>query len=190
VGKGTVVAAVRTRLPWVEFSISATTRAPRPGEVDGRDYYFVSDTRFDDLIAHDELLEWARYAGTRYGTPRRPVLDAVARGIDVILEIDVQGARQVRRTMPAATSVFIAPPSLSALRERLTGRGTETAERVEARLAAAESELAARDEFDVVIVNDRLETAVDELVELISHGSGHREGPSTSMKAKITHEHS
>ncbi|MCL1840906.1 MAG: guanylate kinase [Propionibacteriaceae bacterium] len=185
VGKGTLVAAVRARLPGVDLSVSATTRAPRPGEQDGREYFFVTDAQFDELVATDALLEWAQYAGTRYGTPRQPVLDAVARGRDVILEIEVQGARQVRQRLPQATFVFIAPPSLDELRARLVGRGTESPERVATRLAVAESELACVGEFDVVIVNDEVDRAVDQLVELISRS---RAAGSTSAPVEGTHE--
>jgi len=186
VGKGTLVSAVRSRLPGIELSVSATTRAPRPGEADGREYFFVDDARFDQLVATDALLEWAQYAGTRYGTPREQVQAIQARGHDVILEIEVQGARQVRQHMPDATLVFIAPPSLDALRARLAGRGTESPERVAARLAAAESELAAMGEFDAVVVNDQLDRATDDLVELINRSRASRRAPlptSESTKA-------
>ena len=186
-----MVAAVRARLSDIELSVSATTRASRPGEQDGREYFFVTDAEFDDLVSTDALLEWAQYAGTRYGTPRQPVLDAIARGHDVILEIDLQGARQVRERLPQARFVFIAPPSVDELRTRLVGRGTETPERVAARLAAAEAELAAVGEFDDVIVNDQLDRAVNDLVELISRtrAAEHTPQPVEEL-TKAKHEHS
>ena len=168
VGKGTVVQALRTRHPEVWVSVSATTRAPRPGEVDGRHYLFVTPAEFDELVASDGLLEWALVHGVdRYGTPSAPVAEAVAAGRRVILEIDLQGARQVRGHLPDARLVFIAPPSQDTLVERLVGRGTETPEQMARRLRTAKAELAAAAEFDHVIVNDDLGSAVDELVELL-----------------------
>lgn len=153
VGKSTVVAEVLRLHPEVWLSVSATTRAPRPGEVDGADYFFLDDRRFDELIAHDGLLEWAAFAGNRYGTPRAPVQQHRAAGRPVLLEIEVQGARQVRQAVPDATLVFLAPPDAQVLRERLTGRGTEDPEAIARRLAAAQEELAAAGEFDHVLVN-------------------------------------
>jgi guanylate kinase len=168
VGKGTVVAEVRRVFPHVWVSISCTTRKPRPGEVDGVQYHFVSDAQFDELIATDRLLEYATFAGNRYGTPRRPVEQHLAAGRPTLLEIELQGARQVRQRMPEAQFVFLAPPSESELRERLTGRGTETGDMIEARLSRARYELDAHDEFDVVVVNDDVERAAAEVVSLIS----------------------
>jgi len=168
VGKGTLVQALAGRVPGLFVSVSVTTRAPRPGEVDGVAYHFLTPAQFDRLAAAGGLLEWARFAGACYGTPRQPVVDAVAVGRPVILEIDLQGARQVRATMPEAVQVFIAPPSWDVLRERLIGRGTDSPERIEARLAVARTELAARGEFDRVIVNDEVDRAVNDLVELIN----------------------
>ncbi len=169
VGKGTVVRALKQRHPAVWVSVSATTRPPRPGEVDGQHYWFVSDAAFDDLLARDGLLEWAVVHGTdRYGTPSAPVLDALARGERVILEIDLQGARQVRAKLPQARLVFIAPPNWDELVARLVGRGTETAEQRQRRLATAKDELASANEFDHVVVNDDLGRAVDDLVGLLS----------------------
>ena len=159
VGKTTVVKALRERYPQVWVSVSATTRFPRPGEVDGVHYRFVSDEDFDRLIADGQLLEWAVFAGNRYGTPRGPVEERLAAGVPVVLEIDLQGARQVRERAPDALLVFVAPPSWDELVRRLAGRGTESEEVVARRLEAAREELAAEGEFDVTLVN----TDVDEL---------------------------
>jgi len=168
VGKGTLAAHIREHQPDVWVSVSMTTRAPRPGEVDGVHYHFVSPAQFDDLVARGELLEWAVVHGrNRYGTPRQPVLDALAAGRMALLEIDLQGARQVRRTMPEALFVFLAPPSWEELVHRLVGRGTEDAAERERRLATAKVELAAQREFDVTIVNDDVRRAADELVHLM-----------------------
>lgn len=167
VGKGTVMAQLRDRHPEAYVSVSATTRPPRVGEVHGVHYWFLSDQEFDDLVRNDGLLEWATVHGAaRYGTPRRPVEEAVEAGQTVILEIDLQGARQVRQTWPGAYFVFLAPPSQDELVRRLQGRGTETAEQQERRLRTAREEMAARDEFDTVVVNDELGQTVDKLVEL------------------------
>jgi guanylate kinase len=168
VGKGTVVAEVRRLFPHVWVSISCTTRRPRPGETDGVQYHFLSDAEFDDLIASDRLLEYASFAGHRYGTPRKPVEQHLAAGRPTLLEIELQGARQIRQRMPEARFVFLAPPSVRELRDRLVGRGTEDTEVVEARLAQAEVELEAHDEFDVVVVNDDVKRAAAEVVSLIS----------------------
>ncbi|AZG44285.1 Guanylate kinase [Gordonia insulae] len=169
VGKSTVVAKVRERLPEMHFSVSATTRAPRPGEVDGRDYHFVSSSDFDHMIAADELLEWAEIHGglQRSGTPRQPVLDAMDRGVPVLIEVDLVGARNVMRRLPEAISVFLAPPSWDELVSRLTGRGTETPEAVARRLATARVEMDAQDEFDHVLVNREVDRAASELVSLL-----------------------
>lgn len=167
-GKGTVVQALRNQYPELWVSVSATTRAPRPGEVEGVHYLFVSDEEFDELIAGDGLLEWALVHGTdRYGTPAAPVRAAVAAGRRVILEIELQGARQVRERLPEARLVFIAPPTPETLKERLLARGTETEEQMARRLRTAEVEMAAADEFDHVVVNDDLGIAVGQLVELL-----------------------
>jgi guanylate kinase len=165
VGKGTVSADVRARYPEVWLSVSATTRAPRPGEKDGVHYHFVSEAEFDDLVATGQLLEWAVVHGRhRYGTPRRPVEAALAAGKPALLEIDLQGARQVRQAMPEARFVFLAPPTLEELVRRLVGRGTESPEEQERRLRTAQVELAAESEFDVRVVNDDVHRATDELV--------------------------
>jgi guanylate kinase len=171
VGKGTVAAAVRQDHPEVWISVSATTRAPRPGEEDGVHYLFVDDAEFDRLVAEDQLLEWAVVHGVhRYGTPRGPVEAALAAGRPAMLEIDLQGARQVRRTMPDALFVFLKPPSWEELVRRLVGRGTEDDEERERRLATAEEELAAEAEFDVTIVNHEVHDAADQLVTLMTLG--------------------
>ena len=169
VGKGTVVTELRRRHPDLFISVSATTRRPRPGEVDGVHYHFVSDEDFDSLVASGQMLEWALVHGAhRYGTPRGPVAEALAQGRPALLEIDLAGARQVRESMPDALFVFIAPPSWDALVERLVGRGTEGATERERRLATARTEMAAADEFDVVVVNDTVERAAAELERLLS----------------------
>jgi guanylate kinase len=168
VGKGTVVAEVRRRHPEVWVSVSVTTRKPRPGEVDGEHYWFVADEYFDWLIEHDGLLEWAEYAGNRYGTPAAPVKEQLASGSPALLEIELQGARQVRARAPEAQLVFLAPPSWSALVSRLAGRGTEHPEVQSRRLALAQAELDAAGEFDIVVVNDDVARAADELVRLLT----------------------
>ena len=168
VGKGTVAADVRKRHPEVWLSVSATTRPPRPGEQDGVHYWFVSDEEFDAMVERGELLEWAVvHKRARYGTPRRPVEEALAQGLPALLEIDLQGARQVRETMPEARFVFLSPPSWEELVRRLVGRGTETEEERERRLETAREELAAEDEFDVTIVNHEVHAAAEELVGLM-----------------------
>jgi guanylate kinase len=168
VGKGTVVARLRAEHPEVFVSVSATTRPPRPGEIDGVHYHFVSDAAFDELIATDALLEWAIVHGThRYGTPKAPVLAALGTDRDAILEIDLQGARQVRQVMPGARFVFLAPPSWAELQRRLTGRGTESATQRARRLVTAQAEMAAQAEFDDVVVNAKVGQTVAELVQLL-----------------------
>jgi guanylate kinase len=169
VGKGTVAAQIREHHPEVWISVSATTRTPRPGEIDGVHYHFVTDERFDEMIARDELLEWATvHASARYGTPRGPVEAMLATGRPALLEIDLQGARQVRHTMPEALFVFLAPPTWDELVRRLVGRGTETEAERTRRLATAVEELAAEDEFDVTIVNHEVQQAAEQLVSLVS----------------------
>ena len=168
VGKGTVVRRLRAEHPQVWVSVSATTRPPRPGEVEGEHYLFVSEADFDDLIASGGLLEWATVHGKhRYGTPAAAVRSVADTGRPVILEIDLQGARQVRRTLPEARFVFLSPPGWSTLEGRLRGRGTETPEQVARRLETARTELAAADEFDVTIVNDELGATVAQLVSFL-----------------------
>lgn len=168
VGKGTVVAELRRRHPEVWISVSATTRPPRPGEIDGVHYYFVTDAQFDALVSDDAMLEWAEvHKKYRYGTQRAPVVEHLAEGVPVLLEIDLQGARQVRQTMPDALFVFIAPPSPEELVHRLTGRGTESPEEQRRRLATAEAEMAAAGEFDAIIVNNTVDVAATQLAELM-----------------------
>jgi len=168
VGKGTVAAYVREHHPEVWISVSATTRRPRPGEENGRHYWFVSDAEFDRMVADEELLEWAVvHKAARYGTPRRPVEEALAAGRPALLEIDLQGARQVRRSMPGALFVFLEPPSWEELVRRLVGRGTETEEERIRRLDTARQELAAESEFDVTVVNTEVHLAAEHLVALM-----------------------
>ena len=168
VGKGTVSAAIRARYPQIWLSVSATTRAPRPGEVDGVHYRFVGEEEFSRLIEDGQMLEWAVVHGrNKYGTPRGPVEEKVAEGRPVLLEIDLAGARQVRETLPDARFVFLAPPDWDTLVHRLVGRGTEDEEERERRLATARVELAAEGEFDVTIVNDSVDRAADELARLL-----------------------
>jgi guanylate kinase len=168
VGKGTLIRGLMERLPQLELSVSATTRAPRPGEHDGIDYHFLSSGEFERHVRNGGFVEHANYADRRYGTLRSELEQRVDKGVPVVLEIEVQGARQVRAAMPEAVQVFIAPPSLNALRTRLIGRGTDGAEEVERRLAVAKQELAARDEFAHVVVNDRLEDALSKLVGIVA----------------------
>ena len=169
VGKSTVVRCLRERVPGLHFSVSATTRAPRPGEVDGLDYHFVTAVQFQELIDAGALLEWADIHGglQRSGTPSAPVIDAVEGGQPVLIEVDLAGARSIMKAMPEAITVFLAPPSWEALQQRLIGRGTETPETMARRLATAEAELAAQGEFDVVVVNGQLDSACSELVTLL-----------------------
>lgn len=168
VGKGTVIAHILQNHPEVHLSVSATTRDPRPGEIDGVSYYFLSMQAFDDLIAKGEMLEYATVHGKhKYGTPRQPVVEALARGEKVLLEIDIQGARQVKQAMPEANLVFIAPPSWDELVRRLTSRGTESAEEQQRRLATAKDELAAQAEFDFVVVNENVAQCAQEIVNLM-----------------------
>lgn len=171
VGKGTVSAAIRERYPEIWLSVSATTRAPRPGEVDGVHYYFLSEDEFTRLVDEGQMLEWAVVHGRhRYGTPRGPVEQTVAAGRPVLLEIDLAGARQVRRSLPGSRFVFLAPPDWDTLVSRLVGRGTETPQERERRLETARIELAAEPEFDVTIVNDTVDRASAELAALMGVG--------------------
>jgi guanylate kinase len=168
VGKGTVVARLREQHPEIFISVSATTRPPRPGEIDGVHYLFVTDAEFDHLIEANALLEWAVVHGVhRYGTPREPVMQALADGREALLEIDLQGARQVRQACPDARFVFLAPPSMDELIRRLVGRGTESEAQRARRLETARAEMAARAEFDHVVVNREIGQAVEELVVLL-----------------------
>jgi guanylate kinase len=169
VGKSTVVRCLRERISDLHFSVSVTTRAPRPGEVDGVDYHFVTPERFQQLIDDGALLEWAEIHGGlhRSGTLAQPIRDATAAGHPVLIEVDLAGARAVKKVMPEALAVFLAPPSWEVLEARLVGRGTETPDVIRRRLATARAELAAQGDFDEVVVNDRLETACSQLVSLL-----------------------
>ncbi len=166
-GKGTLLRQVMQTLDRLYFSVSATTRAPRPGEEDGVHYHFLSRERFEELVARDRFLEYARYAENYYGTPLDPVLEQMEQGRDVILEIELQGALQVMARMPEAVTVFIAPPSFAELESRLRGRGTETEEVIRTRLELARKECAAMNAFRYVVVNDRVEEAADRLRAVI-----------------------
>jgi guanylate kinase len=169
VGKSSVVRCLRERIADLHFSVSATTRSPRPGEVDGVDYYFVTPEQFQRLIDDGELLEWAEIHGGlhRSGTPAGPVREAVRAGHPVLIEVDLAGARAVKAAMPEALTVFLAPPNWETLESRLVGRGTESAEVMARRLETARAELAAQDSFDTVVVNAQLESACAELVSLL-----------------------
>ena len=169
VGKSTVVAELSRTCPQIWISVSVTTRPSRPGEVNGREYHFVDNDEFDRLVASGALLEWARFAGNRYGTPRAPLEQKLEAGVSCLLEIDLAGARQVKRAEPDARLVFLAPPSWDELVRRLTGRGTEPAEVLERRLATARHELAAADEFEVTLVNTSVEDVCRQLVALIDN---------------------
>lgn len=167
VGKSTVVSHLRRSHPRLWLSVSATTRKPRPGETHGVEYFFVSDDGFDELIKNDRLLEWAEFAGHRYGTPRGPVEERLVAGEPVLLEIDLQGARQIRARMPGALLVFLAPPSWEELVRRLTGRGTEAQEIVDRRLELAREEMAAEGEFDLTLVNTSVQDVAARLLALM-----------------------
>jgi len=168
VGKGTLIRGLMERLPGLELSVSATTRPPRAGEKHGEHYHFLSREEFDRHVAAGEFVEHADYAGRSYGTLRSELQGRLAENVPVVLEIEVQGARQVRTAMPEAVQVFIAPPSLAALRTRLVGRGTDDGPEVERRLQVAEEELKAQPEFEHVVVNDRLDEALERLTEIVA----------------------
>ena len=167
VGKGTLISKLLERIPELQVSISATTREPRDGEVDGREYHFLSPEEFDRRVEAGEFLEFTTYSGNRYGTLRSEIERRLAEGHSVVLEIEVQGARQVRAAMPESVQIFIAPPEPAALRERLQGRGKDSAEAIDARLAVAAQELAAKDEFAHQVVNDELNRAADDLERVV-----------------------
>ena len=166
-GKGTLIRGLRERVPELALSVSATTRSPRPGERDGIDYYFLGAEEFERRVAAGDFVEHATYSGNRYGTLRSELERRVGQGVPVVLEIEVQGARQVRQAMPEAIAVFIAPPSREALRARLVGRGTDDPQQVDQRMHTADRELDAQPEFGHVVVNDRLEQAIDELERIV-----------------------
>jgi guanylate kinase len=167
VGKGTLIEQLLERIPELELSVSATTREPRPGEVDGRDYHFLASAEFERRVDAGDFLEHATYSGNRYGTLRQEVERRLVEGRSVVLEIEVQGARQVRKAMPEAVQIFIAPPDPESLRERLEGRGTDSADAIERRLQTAEIELEAQAEFPHVIVNDEVQKAASKLESLV-----------------------
>jgi guanylate kinase len=165
VGKSTIVSELK-KFDHFYFSVSATTRSPRPGEVDGVAYHFVSNAEFQEMIESNTFLEWAEFAGAKYGTPRQPVLDALEAGKHVLLEIEIDGARQVKRSMPDAVMVFLQPPSMTELEARITNRGTDTPERIAARLALARQEMAASGEFDHLLINHQVDEVIQALVSL------------------------
>ncbi len=167
VGKGTVLKEFLSRAPQCWLSVSATTRAPRPGEIEGVHYHFVTDEEFDELVASGQMLEWAVVHGRhRYGTPRKPVEEAIRDGRLAILEVDLEGARQIRESLPGALQIFIAPPSWEELEHRLRGRGTESSEQIERRLSTARTEMQAQSEFDVVVNNESVSRATDDLLHI------------------------
>ena len=172
VGKGTLIRTLLDRVPELELSVSATTRGPRPGEEHGVDYHFLDDAEFDRRVQRGDFVEHANYSGRRYGTLRSDLDQRLERGAPVVLEIEVQGARQVAETMPEAVRIFIAPPTEDALRTRLVGRGTDSPEDVEKRLATAREELRAQGEFAHVVYNDRLDDAVSALEEVVRTALG------------------
>jgi guanylate kinase len=167
VGKGTLIRLLRERMPELDLAVSATTRRPRAGETQGEDYWFLTDEEFQKRVDAGDFVEHAEYSGRRYGTLRSELERRIGAGHPVVLEIEVQGARQIRQTMPEALQIFIAPPSADVLRNRLVGRGTDDPEEVEARLRTARAELSAQDEFGEVVVNDRLDEAVDRLEAIV-----------------------
>ena len=177
VGKGTLIRGLLERMPGLELSVSATTRRPRPGERSGVDYHFLSEEEFDQRLAAGDFVEHAAYSGNRYGTLRSELDRRLEEGTPVVLEIEVQGARQVREAIPDAVAVFIAPPSPDALRARLVGRGTDSAQAVDARMRTAERELEAQPEFRHVVVNDRLEDATAELVQIVERALANLRSP-------------
>lgn len=163
VGKGTLVRSLLQRHPQLYLSISATTRSPRAGEIDGKDYYFVSRSAFEKMIAENQLLEWAEFAGNYYGTPRLPIEQQIAQGKSILLEIELEGARQIHRSFPSALRIFILPPSFAELEKRLRDRSSDTDDAIARRLQRAQVELDAADEFDLQIVNDDFDTALQQL---------------------------
>ncbi len=185
VGKGTLLAPLLCE-GLVRLSVSATTRAPRPGETDGVEYYFVTREEFEQMIQNGEMLEYACYNGNYYGTPRRFVEEELKKGTNVILEIEVQGAAKVHRLCPDAVMIFVTPPSLSELRRRLEGRATETPEVIEGRLAAAAGEIAAGEEYDFIIVNDDVSRAEGELSAAIRAGGAIRRLNQNTIKEVLS----
>ena len=168
VGKGTIMKELLRKNPNLRLSVSATTRAPREGEVDGREYYFVTNDQFDKMIAEDGFLEHAEYVGNKYGTPKEAVFRMLDEGLDVILEIEVKGFLQIKKACPECVTIFIAPPSFEELQLRLRGRGTEDEEVISERLKTAEQELQSKDLFDYVVINDDVDRAADEVLSIIA----------------------
>jgi len=162
------VAGLRAQRPDIWLSVSVTTRSPRPGEVNGREYHFVSDAAFDAMVARGELLEWATFAGQKYGTPKAPVAQRAADGVPTLLEIDIEGARQVRQSIPGALLVFLAPPSRAELARRLVGRGTEPPDVIARRLEVARQEMEAGREFDITLVSTSVQDVCRQLVTLMT----------------------
>lgn len=169
VGKGTLMNAILQRYPELHYSVSATTRSPRPGEVNGKNYHFITRSEFEKLVTQGEFLEWAEFAGNCYGTPREAVLNHIQSGKLVVLEIELEGARQIRHSFPSALSIFILPPSFAELEKRIRGRGQDAEEAISRRLNRAEEEIAAADEFDLQIINDDFEQALQEIEKAIFH---------------------
>ncbi len=163
VGKGTLMRTLLARHPELYYSVSATTRAPRPGEIDGKHYHFIERSKFEQLVARGEFLEWAEFAGNYYGTPKGAVLNQINSGKCVVLEIELEGARQIRTSFPDAKSIFILPPSLTELENRIRGRGQDPEDAIKRRLHRAHEEIKAADEFDIKIVNDDFETALQSI---------------------------
>ena len=168
VGKGTIMKKLLAANPNIRLSVSATTRQPREGEVNGREYYFVTREEFERMIAENGFLEYAEYVGNCYGTPKQPVFDMLDEGIDVFLEIEIKGFLQIKESCPDCVSIFIIPPSYEELRARLTGRGTESEEVIAARLKTAEEELSYQDQFDYVVINDDADRAANEVLSIIA----------------------
>jgi guanylate kinase len=169
VGKGTLMNAILQRYPELHYSVSTTTRSPRPGEVNGKNYHFITRSEFEKLVTQGEFLEWAEFAGNFYGTPREAVLNHIQSGELVVLEIELEGARQIRHTFPSALSIFILPPSFAELEKRIRGRGQDAEEAISRRLNRAEEEIAAADEFDLQIINNDFEQALQEIEKAIFH---------------------
>lgn len=167
VGKGTLMRSLLQRHPELYFSVSATTRSPRPGEIDGKNYYFISRSKFEQLVEQNEFLEWAEFAGNYYGTPREAVLNQVQSGKSVVLEIELEGARQIRASFPGVMSIFILPPSFDELEKRIRNRGQDTEEAIARRLNRAQEEVQGANEFDIQIVNDDLNTALNAIEEAL-----------------------
>ncbi|MBF2066256.1 MAG: guanylate kinase [Calothrix sp. C42_A2020_038] len=163
VGKGTLMRTLLQRHPELYYSVSATTRQPRPGEVDGKHYHFIDRNKFEQLVARGEFLEWAEFAGNYYGTPRQAVLNQINSGKSVVLEIELSGARQIRKSFPSAKSIFILPPSLAELEKRIRGRGQDPEDAIARRLHRANEEIQAANEFDIQIINDDFETALNSI---------------------------